>query len=673
MPEGFEVALYSLLTITVSGVFSIALARLSHVHPAYFFLGSGLLAALLLPFALPSSALLVQLAQIGGLFVIFLSALEIEWDLRFTWKLRTLISGISVQIVTGAAVAAVFVWFLKTDLLSAIAAGLLASMHTPERKASVVNSETFRNSRVSNDVALTGLISEIAALVGMSLIIAYSQQTVMSGDLLHVAVGAMLIVLILVSFIPQVLRFLMRRVGEESYALYYAMLALLLMVTLVVRRSGLEPLLGAYAAGFFLTRFISTGSKVLERLRFTGHSVIVPAFYLVIGMSSDLFSALTSPVLSGAGAMLVVTLIAAAFFRYLIMPGAGTLQAFRLLRKNPLILVLIYIAHARGIITATTLHTLLVYAVLNEIIVVVLSRLTGGAQDAEPIASAPPRVLVPLSNPETMLPLLHLATHLGNDGGAVRIYPLNVVPDQPGAEDRIRSVENQFNELIPLFEVRNQQIELMARIANDRISAVSHAARELLADRILLGLGVIPTLQRPQGYSFLEGLTQTIPDKPVIAAHIQADLSLTNAINVIIANERLLASCDEWLPTVLILARRLKADPVFYAESAQLAEVRQKLTELSFRHRFELRAGQIHAGLDLLTLDNNENALSVAILERAAFYPQEKIHARLPEMMLRAFGDRNFILLYPSGVLPVKRGAGKTRTWQRIKNFLGFK
>ncbi len=82
-------------------------------------------------------------------------------------------------------------------------------------------------------------------------------------------------------------------------------------------------------------------------------------------------------------------------------------------------------------------------------------------------------------------------------------------------------------------------------------------------------------------------------------------------------------------------------------------------------------AVRFNAGLDLVTLDANANAFSIAVLERTFRYPEEKIHARLPEMMLRAFSDRNFMLLYPAV------GAGvqikKPRNaWRKFKRFLGF-
>ena len=671
MPESFEIALYSLLIITAGGVLSIALARMSRVHPAFFFLGCGVVAGFYLPFSFPSQSLLIQLSELGALFVIFLSALEIEWDLHFAWRGRTILTAYILQLMTAIPVAALFFFVIKSDLMTAIAASVIAATHAPERRQSTV-SESFRASRVSSDIAFMGLISEITALLTISLLIAYAQRATATGDLLQEAVGAILIMLILISFMPPALRFLMRRVGEESYALFYLMLALLITVTIAVRKAGIEPLIGAYAAGFVLTRFVAEGSRVLERLRFTGHSIIVPAFYIQLGISSNIFSSFQWSTLAAAAAILVTAVIARAAFAYIarLTRRSGNVSLSQLTRKNPLILVLIYVAHARGIIPAPALHSLILYVILNEIFVIVISRFRQKDKSG-PAEDTTARILLPVSNPETMLPLLTLAGHFRNESGPAKIFPLNVVPDSPEAEDRIRAVEAQFNELKPLYAMRDEHIELTACIENDRIRGVAHAARELMTEKILLGLGAIPTLQKPQGYSFLESLSEAAPAHTIIAAHIQTDLSLSTQLNVIVSSASLIATQDVWLPVVLNLARRLKANPVFFAEAEVLPPVTEHLAHLDHRRKFAVRAGHIHAGLDLLTLNGSENALWIAVLERAAYFPKEKIHARLPEMMLRAFSDRNFMLVYPAGGAPVRKKRPAT-AWARFKKYMGF-
>jgi len=670
MPSSFELALYSLLAITAAGTIGIPLARTTRIHPAYFFMIAGALLSAFVPFTFTAQSLLVQLAEVGALFVIFLSAIDLEWDIHFAWKTRTLAAGFFLQIVTITFVALAAHWFFAADIVAALTVGTIASLYAPDRKASPI-SDTFRNTRVASEASFMGFISEIVGLVVVAIILAANLHSDTSIDILQLGVGSLIVLLVLVSFMPQVLNFLLRRVGEESYALYYTLLTLLLTVVLFVRRAGIEPLLGTYAAGFVFARFATTGSKLIERLRFTGHSIIVPAFYLQFGIAADFSGASLLHSLFFAFMFLIVS-IAVRFVALQILQAANAHAAMNLaqiLRKNPLALVFIYFAMARGLVPTPFVQIICLYLFFNEILV---SILTAHRRADENAVEQEPRLLLPVSNPETMLPLLTLAGHLGSPTQSAKIFPLNIVPDDEKSEERIRAIEVQFNEILPLYVSSENRIELTTRIADDRINTVAHTARELLADRILLGLGVIPTLVRPQGYSFLESLSEASPSSTIIAAHLQQSLALTTHINIFVASTSLLQSIDTWLPLLLNLATRLKANPVFFADTAVLPELTQQLQLLNMHRKFAIKAGNIHAGLDLLTLDSDTATLSVAVIERMAEFPHEKIHARLPEMMLRAYGDRNFILLYPGSNRAPQTKPKRKSAWRNLKRFFGF-
>ncbi|MBV6493197.1 MAG: hypothetical protein LDLANPLL_01212 [Turneriella sp.] len=674
MPTHFDLILYSLLVIAASGVATIYLARKSRIHPAYFFLLSGIALPFILPFSFSSQSLLVQLAEIGAIFIIFLAALEIEWDIRFVWQARTIFASLMLQAMTALPVAAVMYFFSQPQISAALAIGVLAAMHAPERRPTKF-AESFRANRITSDVAFMGLTSEITALLAITILSTYSQNFSISGDIAKAIVGAMIVVLVMVSLFPPMVRFLVRRVGEESYAFFYLLLLLLILVAGILLKIDLEPLLGVYAAGFVLKPFISDGSRALERLRFTGHSIIVPAFYILLGISSALFSPFQSTALLLALLILVTSLIARGAFLYFVRvrDRRARLNLSQLIRKNPLVLVLVYIAYARGIIPSLALHTVLYFLILNEILSAYLSR-SARAPKLEQLVEETTRVLVPVANPESMMPLLSLAGHLGNADAPAKIYPLNIIPDTTDTAVRIRSVENQFQELKALYATREEDLELTTRIDNDRIHSIIHTSRELLAEKILLGLGSVPTLQKPQGYSFLEALAEQATMQTILAANLPLELPIASEVNILISHERMVFSKEVWVPIVLNLARRLKAAPVFFGEPQVLPQIAEYLAELDPRRKYPVRAGRLHAGLDLLTLSNNDSALWIAILERPTFAPEESIHARLPEMMLRAFGERNFILLYPKmdaeskTIKKPKKGA-----WKKVKRFFGFR
>ncbi|HRP69882.1 MAG TPA: cation:proton antiporter, partial [Turneriella sp.] len=659
--------------IATSGVLSIAAARITRIHPAYFFLLSGAVLPFVLPFTFPSQSLLVELAEVGALFVVFLAALEIEWDLRFVWQARTIFTSLVLQAMTILPVMAIMYFFITPHLSTALTVAFLAAMHAPDRRQSKF-SESFRADRVASDVAFMGFTSEVSALLAIAVLSAYTKEITFAADIVKSLVGVVLMLLVLISIFPPLIRFLVRRVGEESYAFFYLLLLLLIVVVGVLIRVDIEPLFGIYAAGFVLKRFISEGSRALERMRFTGHSMIVPAFYIALGIAGALFSSFQADALVYALSILLTTLIARAAFAYIVrMRDRRTrISLSQLIRKNPLVLVLVYIAYARGLISSPALHTVLYYLILNEVLAVYLNRFQR-SEKREPLIENNTRILVPVANPESMMPLLTLAGHMGHSDAPAKIFPLNVVPDTTESAMRIRRVEAQFQELKKLYATREEDLELTARIDNDRIHAVTHAARELITEKIILGLGQITTLQKPHGYSFLDTLAEKATQQTVIAAHLPVELAVSTELNVLVANERMILSQEIWLPIVLNLSRRLKATPVFLGEAQVLPHITEYLNELDPRRKYPIRAGNLHAGLDLLTLSNNDSALWIAILERPAFAPEESIHVRLPEMMLRAFSERNFLLLYPQmTAIPKKFKKSKKGTWRRVKNFFGF-
>lgn len=671
MPDQLVLTIASLLFLAAAGVVSIGLARVTRVHPAWGFLLCGAALPYFLPFTFPQHSLLVQLSEVGALFLVFLAALDIEWDQRFGITPKSLWFALMSQALSVVPLALLLQLLLGERWLISLSAALIVAVHAPGKRQNPAG-ETFRSNQVDGKFAFAALFSEASALLALALLLTFTRKSAAGSEMLQLLVGLVLLFVVLLSVVPQALRILLRKVGEESYALFYLVIALALAVILAIRAAGIEPILGAYAAGFVISRFITQGSRILGRLRFLGLSILVPGFYLYFGLSGLLFQDLRPlSLLQVMGLTLGVLVLRLSLSGLLSKEGEVRFTWLHSLHRNPIVLVFVYFATARGLLPPAAAQLILWHFLLSEIIAAVLLKSREPAGAIEPHRM--PRVLLPLSNPETMLPLMNLATHLGELRHAPKLYPLNIVPDDAHAEERIRAVESRFNEIIPMYAAREQPVELTARIENDRIRAVTHAARELLCDRILLGLGAVPTLSRPQGYSFLENLTVAAADRMVVAAHLSTDLSVTGMVNVIIPHARLLETQDIWFEALLVMANRLRAELTIFGDSEILASIKARLEHSGQKRLCHFRAGQIHAGLDLLTLDGNSNALTVAVLARAPLFPEEKIHARLPEMMVRAFADRNFILLYPP--LSGQGGANllpRQSRWRRFKRWLGF-
>jgi len=638
-PDSFALNLYSLLGLCASGILAIAFSRITKIHPAFFFVTTGALAAAFLGswHTVSRFGIVGDLAHLGALFAVFLAGLNIRYN---PGKITTVAKREAWQKPVAQAFVAIslflVLFFLRIfDLHASIAISTLVVMST------------------------SGLFSELAALVAVTILSSsIDGNRVSSANIIQIVVGTLLILLTLVSLLPQTLRYLMRRFTEESYALYYLLLTLVIAVITATYRMGLEPVIGAYAAGFVLARFVADDSKLLDRLRFTGESIIIPAFFLTFGFSLSQNLAASPKTVLLASAIVGVLILAAYLQR--------RLTAVRI-RKSPLFLVLVYVGYARGIIPLSALQLLLLVAAISEIAALLINNST--RDGATPNREKSLRILLPVSNPETIFPLVTLAGHLGDRGAPEKIYPLSIVPDDANATERIRSVEETYNRAIDAHAARALGLELTTRIHNDRIAAVWQASRELLADRILLGLGRVTTLAKPKSYSFLEALVARARDRTIIAAHAEADFSATTAIHVIVAGHRLLGDASQWLDLVANLAHRLRARLAIFAGADGISQFKESLAEIDC----DLRTGVIHAGLDLVSFAPEGDELVVAIIDRPESQGAagERIHSRMPEMMLRAFSERNFLLVYPPAA-PGSTSTVERSAWQKFRRTLGF-
>ncbi|HNL09850.1 MAG TPA: cation:proton antiporter, partial [Turneriella sp.] len=118
MPENLVLTVASLLFIAAAGIVSIGLARLTRIHPAWGFLLCGAALPYFLPFSFPQQSLLVQLAEVGALFLVFLAALDIEWDQRFGITSKSLLFALVSQALSVLPIALLLQVLLREQWLT---------------------------------------------------------------------------------------------------------------------------------------------------------------------------------------------------------------------------------------------------------------------------------------------------------------------------------------------------------------------------------------------------------------------------------------------------------------------------------------------------------------------------------------------------------------------------
>src|SRR5690606_9166665 len=93
--------------------------------------------------------------------------------------------------------------------------------------------------------------------------------------------------------IPRVASWFFRRLEDEKNAHFIFVLLVVFLTAFVAELAGLEPIIGAFAAGLTLNRLIPHTSSLMNRIEFVGNALFIPFFLISVGMLID-FRVLTA-------------------------------------------------------------------------------------------------------------------------------------------------------------------------------------------------------------------------------------------------------------------------------------------------------------------------------------------------------------------------------------------
>jgi len=226
-------------------------------------------------------------ATIGLLYIMFLAGLELDLNKFKKTKNRGFTFGLltfSLPILIGLPVCFYVLEFsLKASLLTSI----MFATHTLIAYPIVSKKRLATNEAVS--VTVGGTIFTDTAVLVIFTFIAGSQINTIDFMFFVRTLGGILLFLAVTFFvIPRLTRWFFKfYMGEQSAHYLFVLFVIFLLAVLSVI-AGVEPIIGAFAAGLALNRFIPHTSALFNRVSFIGNTLFIPFFLISVGMIVDL-------------------------------------------------------------------------------------------------------------------------------------------------------------------------------------------------------------------------------------------------------------------------------------------------------------------------------------------------------------------------------------------------
>ncbi len=439
-------------------------------------------------------------ATIGILFLMFIAGLDLDQQQYQRTRNKSLLFGLLTYTVPFLIGLPVCYYLLDFNLITSLMISNMFATHTMVSYPIVTRLGLSRNEAVA--VATGGtVITDTLVLFVLAVI----SGTVTGGSGIHLYVTLLLsfilFLLFMVYVVPPVSRWAFRRLEDDNYSQFIYVALVVFICAVLAEAAGLEPIIGAFAAGFILNTIIPAQSILRNRIDFTGNALFIPFFLISVGMIVDLKVVVAGPLPLIIAATLTIVALAGKW--------AAAEITSRLLHFSPdqrhllfgltsshaaAILAVIMVGYRIGIIDDNvingTIILILVTCFVSSLVTEVAGRkmALGAEQDSLMGSKADQEtIIISLSNPQNMERLIDLALTLKKKNHNNLMYGLCVVNDDEDAAKKLSMARSTLEQAGSRALAAGRKIEPVATIDSNVASGIKRVAREKSATDIIIG------------------------------------------------------------------------------------------------------------------------------------------------------------------------------------------
>ena len=596
--------------------------------------------------------------KVGILYIMFQAGLEIDLNTFKQNSTKSILFGIYTFVIPMAFGIITGMWLLEMDFTRATLLASMYASHTLIAYPIVSKMGISKNRAVSITIAGT-IITVTASLIVLAVIVAAAKGEMNAGYWMKFGISTLAFCAIVFGLLPRLSKFFLRRFND-SVAQYIFVMVIIFFASLLAQASGLEGILGAFFAGLILNRLIPSVSPLMNRIEFVGNAIFIPFFLLSIGMQIDLRAFVTS--IESVKVAAVMTVVATATKWMAAKLSQVTSRLTKV--EGDLIFGL-----SNGQAAATLAAVMIGYNiglldenVLNGTIVMILVTCTISSiateraarkiaieeiqQDEQRQKLGTERILIPISNPQTMPQLLDIS-NLVKQRNNKTLFALKInndPEDTAGAklmESAAKLASATDNKLVQIMKcdlnIANCIIDTVhANKITDLIVGIHHKAN--IVDTFLGG-----TITSLINSSSNQNLIIYGPKKPIN--------SVKRLVVAVPQMAELEVGFDIWFDRIKNIASQLSIPVVFYANKVTTAALK-KQCEIHSSLNASFR--ELASWEDFLIISKHikHGDTLIVITARKATLSYNNLFEKIPYYLNKYFADHNFLLIYPRQTAP---------------------
>lgn len=599
-------------------------------------------------------------STIGLLYIMFIAGLELDMNEFNKHKYKSLIFGFFTFLFPIAIGFPVCYYLLNYNFNSSLLIASMFATHTLIAYPIVNRLGIAKNQAVAITVGGT-ILTDTAVLLILAIISGTASGEATSELWVRLSISIICFAAIVYFIIPRVASWFFRRLEDEKNAHFIFVLLVVFLTAFIAELAGLEPIIGAFAAGLTLNRLIPHTSSLMNRIEFVGNSLFIPFFLISVGMLID-FRVLTN----GPQALIVAfTLTAVALVgKWLAAQLSGRLFKYSKEQRSLIFglssahaaatLAVILVGYNLGIINDHVLNGTIVLILITCVVASFVTERAGKAvvlhMDNEPeqVVLNTQRVLVPIANPETMEKLIDFSMVIKNPKDYSPIVGLTVVKDDDQAQARLLQSKKLLDKAILYAASADQKIEIMSTIDRNITSGIKRIATEKFITDIVAGWSPQKNLADIIfGQTFDKLVKQTT--QTIFITRFTMPLNVHKNILVIcpyFAEKE--TGFYKWLVSILRVASQLSTGLQLYSSVETEHAIREFVNFNKIAVAVDYR-GNIDLG-DVATLSSKIQPYDIIVLVSSreggiSYTPALDV---VPKKMSRYFQPNSLVFIYPA-------------------------
>ncbi len=609
---------------------------------------------------LPQEIGLSVFGSVGLLYLMFLAGLEIDLtDFKRNNK-KSLFFGMLTFFLPFILGLFVFYKLLNYSFVSSLFISIMLASHTLVSYPILGRLGILDRSLVTVIIGGT-IIADTTVLIILGIISNAVQGELNLKFWLMEAGSFLLFFGAIIGLLPRITRWFFKNQQGENIIHYVFVLTAVFTAATLAELLHIEPLIGAFFAGLALNRLIIKTSPLMNRIVFIGNALFIPFFLISVGMLVDLQVLVRDP--QTMVILLILTVLAlsgkylAAFFTQLFFKMSVQernlmfgLSASRAASAIAIMLIGFNLGIVNEIILNDTVILILITCLLSSFVTQHAGKKIVYHEErhlTDEIAHKE-RILVPVSNPNTIKNLLNFSILLKDPASKEPLYPITVTPDDDKTHEKIATHRKELEKAAMHASSTDNSVHIITRVDLNVIDGIARAIKEFSITKVVIGWN---DKLNPMDFLFGSLVDKLLKktEKTIFVTKISEPVEFINKIYIHLPPH---LDSEQGYPelayTFKNIARNTGKEVIFLGDKITLEKIRiemdarklklhAKYMEIGFgRRELSNLSGKLHEHDIILLIRPRKHSVSYA-------RPVEDHTRRL----MRLFAAYNFVLVYP--------------------------